>query len=198
MNDLLRSQIVAVLRSPSAAAVDFRISGVRVTSIMLGRVATAVEGYMTPAGRLTPIQVIVNPGLHRTYGYNGIYHYHDYFTFERDHLRNDHDEALVIHESVHAAFDMTRTVIPGVDNEAAAYLAQAIYFLTKGNPVPGNLSGRPIFAAAFPLAQSVLRGADQPTAAHLEPLREALRNAPNYTQLRARGFRYRTDGVRGL
>src|SRR5664279_3155933 len=35
--------------------------------------------------------------------------------------------ALIVHESVHASFDLTHSTIPWVDNEAAAYIAQGYY-----------------------------------------------------------------------
>ena len=42
--------------------------------------------------------------------------------------------ALVVHESVHAFFDVTRTSIPWLDNEAAAYIAQGYYLRNSGYP----------------------------------------------------------------
>jgi hypothetical protein len=37
-------------------------------------------------------------------------------------------ESLIVHESVHASFDLTFSVLPFVDNEVAAHLAQAKYY----------------------------------------------------------------------
>lgn len=38
-------------------------------------------------------------------------------------------DSLVVHESVHASFDLTSSVLPFVDNEVAAHLAQAKYYI---------------------------------------------------------------------
>jgi hypothetical protein len=42
--------------------------------------------------------------------------------------------ALIIHESVHASFDLTHSTLPWVDNECAAYIAQAYYARNSGLP----------------------------------------------------------------
>ena len=41
-------------------------------------------------------------------------------------------DALLIHESVHASFDLTRSVLPWLDNEIAAYIAQGYYLRNTG------------------------------------------------------------------
>ncbi|MBK6750825.1 MAG: hypothetical protein KA956_02625 [Pyrinomonadaceae bacterium] len=42
--------------------------------------------------------------------------------------------ALICHEAVHASFDLTRSAMPWVDNEAAGYIAQAYYARNSGLP----------------------------------------------------------------
>jgi hypothetical protein len=42
--------------------------------------------------------------------------------------------ALVVHEAVHAFFDLTRTTIPWLENEAVAYIAQGYYLRNSGYP----------------------------------------------------------------
>ncbi|HVE59836.1 MAG TPA: hypothetical protein VNB22_23690 [Pyrinomonadaceae bacterium] len=41
-------------------------------------------------------------------------------------------DALLIHESVHASFDLTRASLPWLDNETAAYIAQGYYLRNSG------------------------------------------------------------------
>jgi len=51
---------------------------------------------------------------------------------------NDYDsrsfEALVVHETVHAIYDLKRAVIPWIDNETASYIAQGFYANNAGIP----------------------------------------------------------------
>lgn len=42
--------------------------------------------------------------------------------------------ALLVHESVHASFDLTRSSLPWLDNEIAAYIAQGYYLRNSGFP----------------------------------------------------------------
>jgi hypothetical protein len=42
------------------------------------------------------------------------------------------DEGLLLHECTHAAFDLASTAIPAVDDEAAAYVVDALYFRMTG------------------------------------------------------------------
>ncbi len=41
-------------------------------------------------------------------------------------------DALLVHESVHASFDLTRASLPWLDNEIAAYIAQGYYLRNSG------------------------------------------------------------------
>lgn len=47
-------------------------------------------------------------------------------------LRSRVFEALVVHECVHAFFDLRRRKLPNVDSEAAGYIAQGCYLRTSG------------------------------------------------------------------
>jgi len=42
--------------------------------------------------------------------------------------------ALVVHESIHAYFDVTRTAMPWLHNEAIAYISQGYYLRNSGYP----------------------------------------------------------------
>ena len=41
-------------------------------------------------------------------------------------------DALLVHESVHASFDLSRSRLPWLDNEIAAYIAQGYYLRNSG------------------------------------------------------------------
>jgi len=190
----LRAQIAIILRNTCSAAIDFYLAGVRVNGFYLLDVAQAVEGYQGRASRLYPIRVVVNPAVRRHQHYDAMYHGgSNVFTFASQTISGDHEEALVVHEAVHASFDIRSVRLRQVDNEAAAYLAQAIYYLNKGNPAPTN--PRPIFAAAYDLAHSVRRGFENVTESAARPLRQAILSAPNYQHIR--GHVTHGDGIAG-
>jgi hypothetical protein len=86
-------------------------------------------------------------------------------------------EAIVLHEAVHASFDLTRSVINRLDNEVAAYIAGTVYLRRTGFP-------RVRYAGTFeevalPAVSSIIHhGA--PTADDLTRIRGALERDPEY------------------
>lgn len=84
-------------------------------------------------------------------------------------------DSLIVHESVHASFDLTFSVIPHVDNEVAAHLAQAKYY---------QQIGRTVFLDYPPLQSAIMLIANLPTgpipSANLEGLRNQLRGIGFY------------------
>lgn len=82
--------------------------------------------------------------------------------------------SLIVHEAVHAAYDLKKIVMPWIDNEAIAYIAQGFYILSAGED--GGLSEQ---------AYVGLEAAKQKRAGDGDPfweesLREALANDPLY------------------
>jgi hypothetical protein len=82
----------------------------------------------------------------------------------------------VIHESVHASFDLTHSTLPRVDDETAAYIASALYWRMTGLRCSPNAT---IYRAASNVADSILhrRGI---VADELNALRNRIRNHPVY------------------
>jgi hypothetical protein len=85
--------------------------------------------------------------------------------------------ALIVHESVHASFDLTKTTIPWIDNEAAAYMAQAYYLrnsgYTRNRLEPGSETD-----ISYLLVEDVIAGGDEKFL--LDALRDSLRADPLY------------------
>jgi hypothetical protein len=86
--------------------------------------------------------------------------------------------ALVVHESVHAFFDLTRTTIPWADNEAAAYIAQGYYLRNSGFP-ESRMDGGAHYRLGYLIAQFAARGED--FSSMIGGLRQNLLNDPDYS-----------------
>lgn len=65
--------------------------------------------------------------------------------------------ALVVHESVHAFFDLNRTSIPWLDNEAVAYIAQGYYLRNSGYPASRMEEDEP-YELGWRVARELARG----------------------------------------
>ena len=68
-------------------------------------------------------------------------------------------DALVVHESVHAYFDIARVSIPWVDNEAIAYISQGFYLLNSGYPEARMEPGEP-YRVGYLIAGTIRNGVD--------------------------------------
>lgn len=202
----IRDEVVRVLRSPEAASINFVINGRLINGGGLARVANALEGVITPAGRQYGLQIIVNPGVRtnstiRTTlsgaviapGIDAEYCSDvNAFSFSDNRLNGVPLEALAVHEAVHAALDMDRVSMWAIDDEAAAYIAQCVYLGNKGITSSGA-GASPTFVAAFAAAASI-RGGGGLTPALLQQVRTALQTDPNYQSYAAPSSRYLRNG----
>jgi len=89
-------------------------------------------------------------------------------------------KALIVHEAVHAIFDFTRAVIPWVDNETAAYIAQGFYISNLGIP-DQNINRKEFIYLGTMIANDII--AKRPIDDFwMDALRDKLRNDPNYAR----------------
>ncbi|HEY0426785.1 MAG TPA: hypothetical protein VGC76_03160 [Pyrinomonadaceae bacterium] len=131
----LREQLMQVLRSGDAQRIHFTFTGSTGLSISVDgssfrRVAQAVE-----ENRITvQPSTTVRPGWakYSARAENGD-EANTFYMGAGDHSSRDFD-GLLVHESVHASFDLTHTTIPWLDNETAAYIAQGYYLRNTGFP----------------------------------------------------------------
>jgi hypothetical protein len=65
------------------------------------------------------------------------------------------EEGLVLHECTHAIFDLTHTHVAAIDDEAASYVVDALYFRMTGLPRPRW--NAPTHATAGAVADRLLR-----------------------------------------
>ena len=149
-----RQRVLDLLRGPQAARIRFTFpffaGTVTITSASFARVARAIEsGHMRlqvtnafPAGVAgeyvsgTPNTLRIKPIVGRV------------------------EEGLLLHECTHAIFDLTHTHVTALDDEAASYVVDALYFRMTGlrrprwNAQPHATAG----AVADALLQHYARG----------------------------------------
>lgn len=87
-------------------------------------------------------------------------------------------DGLIVHEAVHASFDLTRTTIPWIDNEVAAYIAQGYYLRNSGYNIERmDTLGMPYYGRM--IVQDMRRG-DNQSEFWMEALRNSLYSDPTY------------------
>jgi len=84
---------------------------------------------------------------------------------------------LIVHEAVHAWFDLDSRTLPWLDNEAAAYMAQGHYLRNSGFRLSRmNQTGMPYLGRM--IINDIIAGND--TAFWMESLRDSLLSDPQY------------------
>ena len=167
----IRDQMIRVLRGPEAQRIHFSFNGttgqrISVDGSSFRRVAAAIED-----GTIHPIEGGVARGWAqydaRTNNFN---------IGEGEHWSRAFD-ALLVHESVHASFDLTHSSLPWVDNETAAYIAQGYYLRNSGFP-RGRLDhlGQPYYGLM--IVDSILQGDD--IGFWVDALHDSLLSSPQY------------------
>lgn len=94
-------------------------------------------------------------------------------------------QGTFVHESLHAYFDMTRTGLPAIDDEAACYITEVLYVRMMGLrevhwSSPSRLAAKPIVTG---ILQAWMRGVREPEIDFTQwlALRDVIRNRPIYS-----------------
>lgn len=186
----VKEQMIGILRSGEAGRIRFSFRGtnsstISVDSTSFERVATAlhngtisiVEGRFTSdiAMYSARADAVTNAAANTFYlGSNPRY----------SRIFN----ALVIHESVHASFDLARSNLPWVDNEAGAYIAQAYYARNSGlTRMAFRLGSHP--STAYQIVTNMRANSTSDVDFFLDALRTTLRGDRLYSHYINEDFR---------
>lgn len=190
-----KARILQILTGHEAARIRFTFpaGGVNhtITAHVFHRVARAIRHGHIHVTVTTTLPVGVGAQYHT-----------DTDTIEAPRVIGRPDEGLILHECTHAFYDITSNPINALDDEASAYVVDALYYRMTGLTRP-RWNNEP-HATAGPVADALLqdyqRGAVAvPTvnAAAWANLRNAIRTNGTYTgEPPATGGSYIHDGVR--
>jgi hypothetical protein len=133
--EALRNRIISLLVSPSVLKIDFRLAKYRVNGY----------GFRVVIGLLNmrAIRVVIDPDALESEGADALYHDEDdsYYFPSGMYGMSLWEKMAIVHESVHAILDAQGggKYHRAIDNEAAAYVANALYALNLTNSVPPGL-----------------------------------------------------------
>lgn len=122
----LKEQMIRVLGDTQTRRIRFSFAGTNGAAISIDpssfrRVKSAIE-----QDRITVVEGGIRSGWAQYNARNNTFNLSTGVEFSRAF------NALLVHESVHASFDLTSSELPWVDNEAAAYIAQGFYLRNSG------------------------------------------------------------------
>src|SRR5438552_3479166 len=125
----VKEQMIGILRSGETCRVNFSFTGTTGASVSVdhstfSRVADALSD-----GRISVVEgrFTTDIAMYSAFADTASNSAANTFYLGQNPRWSRTFNALIVHESVHASFDLTRTTIPWVDNEAAAYIAQGFY-----------------------------------------------------------------------
>lgn len=105
----------------------------------------------------------------------------DTFYIGRNNTTQNIFHSLLVHESVHAIYDMKGIIMPWLDNEAIAYIAQGFYLLSAGRD--GGLSEQAMYG--YQVAKNYQTDLE---ADWVNALRNSLINDPLYKKYIKKNF----------
>jgi len=175
----VKEQMIGILRNSDTQRISFTFTGTNETSISVDhttfqRVATALQRneIAISEGRFDDdIAMYSARENRRTNSAANTFYLGNNPRFSRSF------DGLIVHESVHASFDLTRSSLPWVDNETAAYIAQGFYLRNSGFPRTRIELGA-LAAIGYDYIDDILNEGDG--VFFLNALREQLRVRPMY------------------
>jgi hypothetical protein len=188
----VKQQILEILRSNETHRIRFSFQGtggrVTVDHTSFNRVATAIasDQIQIVEGRFTRDIAVYSSWADPAEGFaaNTLY-------LGRNPRSSRLFNALIVHECVHAAFDLARASLPWVDNEAAGYIAQAYYARNSGLPRMAYNYGDHAFIA-YSIVTNMRADSQSDVDYFLTALRDSLNADPMYH--RNMGTQYTGNG----
>lgn len=175
----VREQMIGILRNGDTLRIHFSFTGTAGTPVSVDRTTFARVAQALDRNniRVSPGRFTTDIAMYSAKADASTNSAANTFYLGRNPRSSRSFDALIVHESVHASFDLTRTSIPWVDNEAAAYIAQGYYLRNSGYHrdwlETGSLAG-----IGYQYVNDILDEGDG--SFFLDALREQLRARPMY------------------
>lgn len=181
----MKSFVAGVLRDSSTQKINFTYQGdkgviFRVAANDFSLVAQSIDN-----GRIDVIDGGTAPGLARYFTCADGWRTANTIYVGRNNAAPNVFRSLLVHECLHAAYDLKKVVMPWIDNEAIAYIAQGYYVLNAGED--GGLS-----EAAYLGLEVAKQGPNGGDSFWTDSLRQFLRVSPLYKA--NNGLPFRGDG----
>ena len=183
----IRDEVLTVLRGRETTRIRFNFTSfygtpVAVDQITFQRVVSAIE-----SGRIQVPEtgVAANAGgeYDNTPVNGGIF-------YGRPVRNRRTNKSIIIHEAVHASFDLTGSILEEVDNEAASFLAQFIYLRLTAYPISRLLARNPeharLYESVWNASASVFNGGTVP-ANRMQQIRQRMVEDGHYPTLLTEG-----------
>jgi hypothetical protein len=158
----VKEQMIGILRSQETARVNFNYSSshasARITGGIFRRIARGLE---TGHFHVVPNRHSDNMVTYSAWADSSVSPptaANTFYLGRNDRASRDFN-ALVVHEAVHAYFDLDSIEIPWADNETIAYIAQGYYLRNSGYPMSRLELGQP-YRVGYMIAETLANDVD--------------------------------------
>ena len=110
--------------------------------------------------------------------------------YARPTRNNRNRKCSIVHEAVHASFDLTRSTISEVDNETASFLAEYLYLRFTAYPIRTLLEDNPHqarFAELLWRATGYIARGDSVPTWQIDEIRRQISERPDYSYVLSEG-----------
>lgn len=175
----LEDRVFGILMNANTLRINFLFDGINGNKVIVHSAFFVTVAAQIKAGKISIVEGTADPDTAIYTARNDGNLIANTFYFGQSDYSSKSFEALVVHESVHAAFDMLRTTIPWIDNEVAAYIAQGFYANNAGVPDKKVHAGDYIYLGKM-ISNDII--ANKPIDDFwMDSLRDKLRNDPTYS-----------------
>lgn len=174
----IREKMMRILRSSDTQRISFSLTGstgitISVDGSSFRRVAQAIEenNIQVQTGGVADGWAKYSARAEGTSAANTFY-------IGANNTSSRDFDGLIVHEAVHASFDLTSTTLPWIDNEVAAYVAQGYYLRNSGYSTSRmDTLGMPYLGR---MIVNEIRNGGEVNGFWMEQLRNSLLSDPTY------------------
>ena len=198
-NPVLAATASRILRQPGLANINFELGGLKVSGLQFAQVAAAIESSRIKCWTVKEFESQGSEQLAPGMIVNARYRIEpNAMLFSSDDFgTNPGEDRTIVHEAVHAAFDLEapvgkQTQTLSIDDESAAVVAVAFYIRLCNRPIGGFLMDadgpeKPALELVDRLAERsgpvpVWRGPFRFSAEDIQPIRNGTARKWNYTK----------------
>lgn len=130
----ITERVFGILTNGNTLRINLWFDGINGNKVTVLGAEFLTVAMLIKANKITVIEGIADPGTAIYTAKDDGNLKADTFYIGQNNYGNQSFDALVVHESVHAVYDIRKAVIPWIDNEVAAYIAQGFFASNAGIP----------------------------------------------------------------
>ena len=177
---ITKQNIIDIMKGSRAQSINFSFTGSTGMKITIEPAHFTTVANAISEDRIKIVEGGVSPGMakysSKTQGTDAA---NTLYVPRNSNASSKDFKGLVVHEAVHAIFDLYRSSVPWLDNEAAAYVAQGYYLRNAEQSLKYINENGPAYYGLM-IVDAIVDGDDEQIKFWLDALRNSLNSDPLY------------------